>query len=222
MDRILALLDEYRKYPRFQLERHFDVILLEYIPSILNAYFKGKRKYSIAFPEFPVSKELLKQPYISKYESVSVDYIVFDKINRKFCFVELKTDKKSNNPTQDAYLKELKTAKYKTLIQFLCERIDSRKESWDKYQYLYNKMLEHDVISHSAQIEYNYTIDGVIKVVPKKSRKEKHKTIPFDKIVKYQIHDPGFSLIKKYLKKWADPPSSTIKKDLRVFANKYK
>ncbi len=198
MKQLLEKLNYYRNFPRFQLERHFDVFLIDYVPQIINCF--NNTNYSVVFPEFPVRKKLLTQKYKSEWESVAFDYALFDKVDKKIGIVELKTETESNNKIQDDYLSELAISVHcMDLIKFIEERRKYKKgdRKTRKYQFLYEKMVENDCVNFSDDLILTY------KISPHNPKLSDNKYYSFEKIVnEVQISDKNWPILCEYLKKW--------------------
>ena len=101
---VFDLLDEWRKFPNYQLERRADIFFAFYLPEVLGELEKCKIKGLI--PEFPVRKGLLPDCFKGnegqENRSVKIDYLGFS--SEKAFLIELKTEDDSVNSKQIAYL----------------------------------------------------------------------------------------------------------------------
>lgn len=201
MKQLLEKLNYYRNFPRFQLERHFDVILIDYIPQIIN-YF-NHTNYSVVFPEFPVRKKLLIPNNKSEWESVAFDYALFDKINKRIGIVELKTETESNDKIQDDYLSKLMVSvSCKDLIKFVRERKEYKKgdKKTRKYEFLYKEMYENECVNFFKDSE---ELILTYKISPHNLKLNNSSYYSFEKIAnEVQISDKNWPLLCEYLKKW--------------------
>lgn len=122
---LLSRLDEWRFFPKFQLERHFDVILSFILPDLLAEYERESKIFrnqkievtpeciakAHLIPEFPLPLRLFNRQ-VDHYQAIAVDFALFiphknlDR-TKHVLFVELKTDETSARDTQNEYLKKL-------------------------------------------------------------------------------------------------------------------
>ncbi|MBI9091876.1 MAG: hypothetical protein JEZ12_21910 [Desulfobacterium sp.] len=198
MKHLLKKLDYYRNFPRFQLERHFDVILSEYITKIINHY-EGTN-FTFLFPEFPVRKSLLTNIFLSEMESVAFDYAIFDTQNKQVGIVELKTDTESNNAKQDSYLEKIKSSvTCNDLIQFINKRVTYRtyKRIDSKFEFLRNEMIENNCNFKS------HTTVRTYKISPSNDKIPSNSYFSFEQIANdVKIKDEFWTELCVYLNKW--------------------
>lgn len=201
MKQILGKLDYYRNFPRFQLERHFDVFLINYIPQIINFY--NNTNYSVVFPEFPVRKKLLTHKYKSDMESVAFDYAIFDTSNKSIAIVELKTETESNKLIQDKYLATLsQSVTCSDLIEFINDRVNHGGESRTKrkYQFLKEELVRTNCLDCSRELLQTY------KISPSNNKLNDDDYYSFKQIaneVRFSDEkNESWLLICKYLEKW--------------------
>ena len=95
VETIFDLLDCWRNYPNYQLERRADIYFAYYLPTIINKKLEENIDYKHIIPEFPLLYDKTKR-------SKKVDYAIFGK--KYLYFVELKTNNHFNTK-QDIYLK---------------------------------------------------------------------------------------------------------------------
>lgn len=202
MTKHLSDLNFYRKFPRFQLERHFDVILLNYITNIIN-HFSEKSCFTVVVPEYPVSKQLLQQTCRSSMESIAVDYAIFDLVSKKVAVVELKTEPGSNRDVQDKYLETISKLTSKNLLEFIIKRVEHkpRNQAQAKYKFLLNYLNEQNCVNEFL----NDNPITVYKISPKNEKLKDY--ISFKDIVEnVKIpNDPLWQEICKYLIEWNEP-----------------
>lgn len=193
---VLAEIDKYRKHPRFQVERHFDIFLIPYLPGIINHFYHTA--YDLAVPEFPVRKKLVNGNCKSQWESISVDFALFDKKNKSLGCVELKTDLESNNDIQDKNLEILGNTRAEALKAFLEDRITYRPKDIKTFKYL-------SLVDYLKRMELYDCFVGnisVYKITPENKRNKK-EYLSFSRIVnEYHNDKKDWAEIKKYLERW--------------------
>lgn len=230
---ILERLDEWRHFPRYQLERHVDILFSFHLKRILEAYFKLELQ-DLVVPEFPVAKKLLFYGY--KYnDTISVDFVLFSQDRGKAFFVELKTDISSEREDQDSNMNSIQALKFQGVINCLRETIiasGNRK----KYLLLLNKLFLNKIIDVDKNI---FNADKIYKhyvesIVPVKDM-ECHSVLLKPTFVTagsnngYEVIDFGFIINNKnsifkdqagldfagYLEKWKTRPEDDVAKYLK-------
>ena len=145
------------KVPKFQLERAISPLLGIFIKEIINIKFNVNATLSI--PEFPLKKQVSNQ-------STNIDWLLIDKKDVKFYFVELKIDKYSFDEEQlKSYVKIKDDLPSSINSLFLnIEKIRDFSNRPDKYQELIN-YLEDDLglIKTFTNLEIVYIIPSSIE-----------------------------------------------------------
>ena len=93
---IFELLDRWRHFPAYQLERRADIFFALYLPGIVE-HALGVKVDPGVIPEFPIKRE-------DNHQSTKVDYFLLSRDRSRAFLVELKTEMESRNEKQDAYL----------------------------------------------------------------------------------------------------------------------
>ena len=93
---VFELLDRWRHLPAYQLERRADIFFALYLPGIVE-HVLGVPVDPRVIPEFPIRKEYSRR-------STKADYFLLSRDGSSAFLVELKTEMKSRNRRQDAYL----------------------------------------------------------------------------------------------------------------------
>jgi len=109
LDAVFRNLDTWRHLPSYQLERRADIFFSVYLKDVVEQV-TGVDLADDIVPEFPLQKD-------STNASVKVDYALFAKDRSRVFFVELKTDAKSRNGPQDAYLADAKRVGFKKIVE---------------------------------------------------------------------------------------------------------
>ena len=112
-DRVFDLLDAWRHFPAYQLERRADIFFAVYIPRVVQHRYGAQVAHII--PEFPIRIGTI-YPDIPINKSYKADYLVLATRPTLNLLVELKTDDTSRRPTQDRYLHAAKEAGLKKLV----------------------------------------------------------------------------------------------------------
>jgi len=121
IEAVFDLLDEWREFPSYQLERRADIYFALLLPDIMKHFFEDCKdiKHEDIIPEFP-----LKNKNRQDFRPLRVDYVVF---GSKFVyFIELKTSMSSWSPAQDD---NMKAAKDKGLAKVIEEAKEISKRS---------------------------------------------------------------------------------------------
>ncbi|MDZ7794733.1 MAG: hypothetical protein U5P10_13910 [Spirochaetia bacterium] len=125
IESLLSRLNKWRFYPKFQLERHFDVILSFILPDLLAQFVRNGNSSlpkeisaecmakAHIIPEFPLPLRFFKET--DHHQAIAVDFALFipDKELKRIenvLFVELKTDESSARETQNEYMEQLQTS----------------------------------------------------------------------------------------------------------------
>jgi len=167
---ILGLLDAFRQFPNYQLERRADIFFTYYLPEILKDKFKSDFACNDSdiedrmriIPEFPLLKE--KQSGKKKRESDKVDYAFINK--NTVYLIELKTTNSSIKKGQVDILTKLKREKvtWSSLIAdvfFISVSSMVKKLNYrDKYSVLVSQLYK--IISKLNEEE---VIEACIKVM---------------------------------------------------------
>ena len=117
IDGVFDLLDRWRHFPNYQLERRADIYFAMFLPDVLEAHYHTEFNREVV-PEFPLRKgtlwpdKKLSDPNGSK----KVDYVALTKEGQVVFFVELKTDIQSRNPEQDGDLEQAKDMEFSKLV----------------------------------------------------------------------------------------------------------
>jgi hypothetical protein len=162
IEKLLAKMNEWRFYPRFQLERHFDILLSFVLPELLaQIRMDDKRnmldclsdppealRASTIIPEFPLPLNLLYSNQ-KGFLTNAVDFAVFipnadlTTIN-KVLFVELKTDEASARDAQTRYMHRIHTEGwlFSPWLESIINTILNSKQNARKYLFLLQKLSD--------------------------------------------------------------------------------
>jgi hypothetical protein len=124
-------LDEWRHFPKYQLERRADIFFSLYLAEVLEAKLGYSIRPELA-PEFPVRKGTIDS-LITTEESCNIDYLAVSTDGTNPVFVELKTDGASRNEPQDRYLLDAQRVGLPALLDGVCTIFRSRGSPKRKY-----------------------------------------------------------------------------------------
>jgi hypothetical protein len=119
IDTVFDLLDAWRHFPSYQLERRADIYFALYLPEVLEAKL-GFPLDPRLVPEFPARIGAL-YPDETSNASYKIDYVALSAERDKAVLVELKTDGHSRRPEQDAYLRAAQEAGLHRLLEGLLD-----------------------------------------------------------------------------------------------------
>lgn len=185
---MFELLEEWWKYPGYQLERRLDIFFAIYLEKILKKLknIDIKTKENI-FAEFPIRKFEGNE---KDYSSYNADYAVFYKNEANqfnLCLVELKTDMNSiKKKSQIEYYKNVKERNIKQIIEEGVIAIYGKSKSWIKYEVILKKLEKMNLLTENnkkrcKKLEWNIEkesfVDDKIKtdvvyIIPNKSHKD--------------------------------------------------
>lgn len=120
MTELFGLMDTWRHFPNYQLERRADIFFALYLPEVLEATF-GFAINRVLAPEFPVRIGTIYPNLSTVEKSYKIDYLALSASGDKAIFVELKTEGQSRRPEQDKYLRASKAAGLQKLLGGLIE-----------------------------------------------------------------------------------------------------
>ena len=136
---IFWLLDRWRHFPAYQLERRADIYFAVYLHEVLEGE-TGVRLHKTIIPELPLKRDLI-WPDKPTSKSVKVDYALFAHDLSKVFFVELKTDVGSRRDEQDDYLEKATELGLKAVVEGICD-IARATSAHQKYHHLIAALAE--------------------------------------------------------------------------------
>ena len=111
VDALLELLDRWRHFPSYQLERRADIFFALYLPGIVE-HATGVAVDPRVIPEFPIKRE-------DNWQSTKVDYFLVSRDRSQAFLVEFKTEMQSRRAAQDAYLELAKERGLNVLLSHM-------------------------------------------------------------------------------------------------------
>jgi len=131
INELFDLLDKWRYFPAYQLERRADIFFAIFLKQTI------QNKYSLSIdtviPEFPVRVGAIIEKEINK--SFKIDYVAVNQKMKQVFLVELKTDLLSRREKQDWYLKRAQEINIHGLVDGLIKIFHATNQK-SKYMYL--------------------------------------------------------------------------------------
>ena len=157
IDDVFELLDKWRHFPNYQLERRADIYFAMFLPDVLKARYGPCE----IIPEFPLRHGTLGINETPRDEnlSVKVDYAAFTKDPQAVYFVELKTDLASISDEQNCRLKKAEGMEFKELVTGVCKlRKRAKGQHKEKYDHLLNRLSGLCVLELAQKPEIVYIL----------------------------------------------------------------
>lgn len=191
-----GLLNTWRTFPNYQLERRADIFFALYAAEILRKPYP-KNTFDLIIPEFPLRLGTIRKDVENKSanRSVKVDYACIDTRNAKCVFLELKTDDGSTRDVQYSDMELAADMAFATLLEGMgALRKKSRRK--DKYDALFAVMESKGLVNASGTNRNDHQVAptaladrmttslAIIKPVDDLSaeRKKKYDVITFDAV----------------------------------------
>ena len=205
LEKVLDLLDKWRMFPSYQLERRVDVLFATFLPELL--FSKFKKKVIKLLPEFPIRVGDIYELDINK--SFRIDYVAVRE-DRSILFVEFKTDMTSRRGEQDDYLERAKNAKLPKLIDGLI-KIYGKTTQKKKYMSFINELALIGWVKVDGESVVNTSSDSDIEIVYIQPTNDKNdpQIISFDDCINLinQFESPINKRFVASLEKWKVNPN---------------
>jgi hypothetical protein len=178
---LFDLLDKWRYFPAYQLERRADIFFAVFMKQIIHS------KYNIAIdaiiPEFPVRVGAVHNIDINK--SYKIDYLCVNQQARKVYLTELKTDVHSRRPKQDDYLTRAKEINISGLMDGLIKIYNATYQK-SKYLNLLQEIEKLGWINMTGDVITNlhmkYDVE-ILYIQPEKHLDDTNEVITFDNVI---------------------------------------
>jgi len=157
LKKIFRLLDDNKKYPKYQFERRADIYVNLFLPEVLKSEFN--EEFDLIIPEFPLK-------YAEKTDHCSnMDYLAISKSAKLAVLIELKTDSNSLKLDQiDNYHSALTTENwFSNTIGRLRKCAAKNDEYTDSYNYLLSKFVVGDKTLSPEKLEVMYIAPDHVK-----------------------------------------------------------
>ena len=119
LETVFAMLDQWRHFPAYQLERRADIFFAAYLHEVMVGETGIKLRPTI-IPELPLKRDLI-WPERPSNQSVKVDNTLFADDLSTVLLVELKTDAASRRDKQDLYLERARGLGFKRIVEGIRE-----------------------------------------------------------------------------------------------------
>ena len=207
VDALLELLDRWRHFPSYQLERRADIFFALYLPGIVE-HATGVAVDSRVIPEFLIKREDNKK-------SKKVDYFLLSRDRSRAFLVELKTEMRSRRATQDAYLRLAQERGLNVLLSHLPEMATASDQK-RKYVHLFVALEELGLVRLPQDLR-DYAAPTVRRGITK--RLEAVETVPTNasiEVIYLQPREAGtnvvisFKTVADYLRTLDEPLARTL------------
>jgi len=204
---LFDLLDKWRYFPAYQLERRADIFFALYLKQIFSSKYGITIDYII--PEFPLRIGEIIDKEIN--ESFKIDYLCVSQVQPKVYLVELKTDTLSRRSKQDWYLGKAREINTAGLVNGLIKIFKATNQK-NKYMNLLHEVEQIGWITIDNQQIINacepYDIQ-IVYIQPEKHPDDTEEVITFDDIIsvlKTNTDDVSGRFIQS-LARWKTNPS---------------
>ncbi|MGL1937130.1 MAG: hypothetical protein OCD01_19030 [Fibrobacterales bacterium] len=148
IDGLFEIMDTWRHFPNWQLERRADIFFALFMEEILS--IAGITDITGIIPEFPVRVGEV-YPDDDTNRSFKIDYVAITK--EKVWLVELKTNQESRRAKQDEYLTRSQLLGFDVLLDGILKIYDATKAK-DKYRCLLDALCDAGVLVKSNATSY--------------------------------------------------------------------
>lgn len=163
IQKIFDLLEKWRKFPKYQLERRLDIFFALYLPEILEKELHLNKDKMLILPEFPLKKLNDEKAEKKNNSSNNADFAVFYNNGGKIdlYLIELKTDMNSIDNLKQ--IKYYQTASENSIKKFLEDIIKiqqsknmpkQRREKYDNLLEELNEYVEEEQKSEKEDKRY--------------------------------------------------------------------
>jgi hypothetical protein len=204
INQLFDLLDKWRYFPNYQLERRVDIFFALYLKDIL--WHKYQFNADAILPEFPVHRGSIYLD-VNDNKSVKIDYVAVDQSKKEVFLIELKTDMNSRRDAQDDYLLKAQVLNIHGLIDGLL-KIYMATRLKTKYQSLFTEVEKLGWLQKTDSTYLNISSDyktSVIYIQPR-NKKDDKAIISFDEIIVF-LSNRNDALSKRFLislKEWRE------------------
>ena len=146
---VFRLLDRWRHFPNYQLERRADVFFGVYLREVLSRE-ANVELHEVVIPEFPLKRALI-WPDKPTSQSVKVDYVLFAEDLSRVFLVELKTDAGSRREAQDHYLERAREVGLQKILEGVREIVLAT-SSHQKYHHLVSALAQMGLMTTPADL----------------------------------------------------------------------
>lgn len=204
---LFNLLDKWRYFPAYQLERRADIFFALYLKQIFNSKYGILIDYII--PEFPLRIGEIIDKEVN--ESFKIDYLCISQVHQKVYLVELKTDSLSRRSKQDWYLGKAREINTAGMVNGLIKIYKATNQK-NKYMNLLREIerVGWIIVDNQQIINTSKSYDiQIIYIQPEKHPDDTEEVITFDDIIsilKTNTDDVSSRFIQS-LERWKINPS---------------
>ncbi|MCX6141833.1 MAG: hypothetical protein NTZ35_01300 [Ignavibacteriales bacterium] len=206
INELFDLLDKWRDYPSYQLERRADIFFAVHLPALLHSLL-GVTVIDI-IPELPIRIGTIF-PEIPINKSYKVDYAVFT-ADRQVLLVELKTDDDSTRDSQYRYYYKSIEVGFPKIVEGILDILDAT-DYKPKYMTLVNRLIKNGCIE-GKEGQYAPTskctfFPEPIFIKPNRLPGDEGRVIEFSEIIKSLESEKNEVTMRfvKSLNKWTTP-----------------
>ena len=214
---VFDLLDRWRHFPSYQLERRADIFFALYLPGIIQRAL-GVKVDARMIPEFPIKRE-------DNNQSAKVDCFLLSEDRTRAFLVEFKTDLESRNAGQDVYLAAVKDRELMRLLDEI-PVIAAASNQEAKYVHLLSALEELGLVSLPSDL-FDFAVPrprrgirtrlGAVRSVPTEATIEivyiqprgtdEEGVVSFHQVADYlrTLDDSLAITLAKHVERWADP-----------------
>jgi len=178
---LFDLLDKWRYFPAYQLERRADIFFAVFLKQIIHSMYNIA--IDMIIPEFPVRVGAVHNVDINK--SYKIDYLCVNQQTHKVFLTELKTDVHSRRPKQDDYLTRAKKINISGLVDGLIKIYNATYQK-SKYLNLLHEIeklgwinIKGDVVTN---LQPKYDVE-ILYIQPEKHPDDTNEVITFDNLI---------------------------------------
>lgn len=226
--KVFTVLDRWRHFPSYQLERRADIFFAVYLRSVL-AREAGVALCETIIPEFPLKRDLVGSNTPTK-SSKKVDYVLFAEDLSRVFFVELKTDQTSRSGDQDDYLKRAQQVGFKVLLEGVHEIVLAT-TAHQKYHHRVSALADLGFVSvpddlrdylyprpraglsqRLRQMEVNDAVPPIEVWYVQPKTTEGDRCIDFATFAGHVLRatDPFSRLFAEHLRRWVEPAGAAV------------
>lgn len=199
-----VIVDEGTQTPKAQVERYLSPILALFLEEVLKKMFH--KDYQMIVPEFPIRDGMIHENGTN--QSTNIDYLMFNKTESKFVFIELKTDSKSFKLSQFDIYQELRNICKnsheifgKQLLNAL-EIIQKHSIAKKKYDYLIEKLKVVPLLETINDMEIIYIVPAKTELKKIKENKQDLHVVYFNDLPReLSAFSEEWKIILEYLNK---------------------
>jgi len=211
LDRVFDLLDRWRHFPAYQLERRADIFFAPYLAGVVGEAL-GVEMDERVVPEFPLRLGALFDD--GSNQSVKVDYLILAKDRSRAVLVELKTDMASRRDRQDELMRRACEVGMRQLLEGVIQ-IAPKSAEMEKYGHLLVELRALGLLDVPEELEtslYPQRKRGVTALLRQVRAIVGHRQVLLSVLYVQPLDDGGdgvisFARFAGYVRRFSDPVS---------------